>query len=73
MKDYHHTWYNNPEWEFKYVLSVAKKPRFKDIDNIENHVKYHGVKPRVASGGHSNPELKFNSHRLFQRVSTRSS
>lgn len=38
MKDYHHTWYNNPEWEFKYILSVAKKPRFKNIDNIEKHI-----------------------------------
>ena len=38
MKDYEHTWYNNPEWEFKYILTIAKKPRFKDIDNLADHV-----------------------------------
>lgn len=38
MKDHQHTWFNNSEWSFKYILSVAKKPSFKDVHDIENHV-----------------------------------
>ena len=38
MKDYEHTWYNNSNWELKYILKVAKRPRFKNIDNIADHV-----------------------------------
>jgi hypothetical protein len=38
MSDYEHTWYNNQEWELKYIVKVAKKPRFKNIDDISKYV-----------------------------------
>jgi hypothetical protein len=34
MSDYEHTWYNNSDWEFKYIITVAKKPRFEEIDDL---------------------------------------
>lgn len=38
MKDYHVDWYTHDQWEFKYVLTVVKRPRFDDIDDISEHV-----------------------------------
>lgn len=38
MKDYHVDWYTQDQWEFKYILTVAKKPRFNDIEDISEHV-----------------------------------
>lgn len=38
MRDYHVDWYTHKEWEFKYILTVVKKPRFKNIDDLSKHI-----------------------------------
>lgn len=38
MEDYNKTWYNNEEWELKYIITVARKPSFKDNIDLESEI-----------------------------------
>lgn len=38
MKDYHYDWYTQDQWEFNYILTVVKRPSFKNIDDISKHL-----------------------------------
>lgn len=42
MRDYSTDWYNHDDWEFRYVVTVVKKPRFESIDDLSKHIE--GVK-----------------------------
>lgn len=39
MKDYSTNWYNHDDWEFRYVVTVVKKPRFESIDDLSKHIE----------------------------------